>query len=214
MRDSGATVTGAIIAVVVGCLVVLNMFGGVVSGIWLAVKGEWHLLLTGFALSFAMPLVWTIVTWPAIGLGTVLFRDHKNPSRTTIATGGFIIAAWHAAILGAWTLGVFLYFTNHTTEGMLIPLILWGYSTTMAPLSYMAHKAPPDSNATTLGLLFTVLAYGLLVILYLVGVGMRTMIICVASLFAAQSIIGAFLAVATAPRRSPKYYVEDGSDFC
>ncbi len=159
------------------CLAVLNVFGGIVSGIWLVVKGEWRLVLLGFMFSFAMRWVWTLASLPAMGLAAILFGTSHSRTRWVVLSGGFVVAAWNALLIGVWTLLVFAFFIGHAERETVIPLLLWGYSTTMAPLSYMASYEPPDSPGTSFGLLLAVFSYALLMTLGFAGVQWRTMII-------------------------------------
>jgi len=51
----------------------------------------------------------------------------------------------------------------------IIPHLLWGYATMMAPLSYMASKEDPDSTGTTMAVFFAQICYFIYVLFYFFG---------------------------------------------
>lgn len=166
MRQAATTTGPAVLAGLVLCLALLNTFSGIVSGIWLAFSGEWGAIGLGFVFAFAMPLAWTIASLPSMGIAFFLFGGSATPNRALLA-GGFVLALWNGVLISGWTLLIFVFFAGRVAEGTTIPLLLWGYSTTMAPLAYMASTEPPDSTGSSFALLHAMAVYALLIALYL-----------------------------------------------
>jgi hypothetical protein len=191
-----------LVGLAVGCVFFLNVLGGLIAGVWLAVYSEWRLIILGFMFSFIMPFVWIIASLPAIGLATLLFSSNDAPTRFKMATGGFVTAAWSAALVAVWTLFVFHFFMVRAEPGTAIALLIWGYSTTMAPLSYMASKEPNDSVGTSLALLLAVIAYAFLALLYFAGASTPTMIAAVALLAMVEAVLATSLGVLAIPPRT------------
>lgn len=143
-----ATQAGSAVFALIGmCVLLVNVFGGLVSGIWLFAIGEWRAVVMGLILSFIMPTAWTIASLPMFGFAAILFGKDGNPSRPAMAAGGFVMSIWNAALIGMWCAGVFFLFSGKIEDGTSIPFLLWAYSTIMAPLAYMASKEPAAAMA-------------------------------------------------------------------
>ena len=188
-------------------LILFNMFGGLVAGIWLAIKGEWRLILVGAIVSFVMPFVFSIASIPAMGLALLLagFTTAIAKLRRTAivvnAIGMLVFAAWDAALICVWVLLVFVGFMTDAGNGLVAPLLIWTYSTTMAPLFYMARSEPTESTGTTLGLMLAFGGYLTLVVLYFVGAETRTMIGSLAVLAILKAVLAAASGAVKTPRR-------------
>lgn len=156
------------IELVVAVLIMANFFSGIVGGLWLAFSGGLSLVLYGIVLSIIMPWGYTLAALPQMGLAALLVNFVEKGNKLIVSILGFTTSVYGNFILALWTIFVFEVLVKSQPQS-LIPLLLWGYSTTMAPLSYMASKEPPDSTGTSMGLLFAQLSFILLTILFLVG---------------------------------------------
>src|SRR5688572_25581080 len=83
-------------------LLLVNILGGVVSGVWLLVKGQWGLVVSGIAMSFAMPWAWSIASLPAFAVAALLFADTEKRGRATLASGALFMTFWNAAVMAGW----------------------------------------------------------------------------------------------------------------
>lgn len=156
------------IELIVSVLILINFFSGIVGGIWLAFSGGLSLVIYGIILSIVMPWGYTLVALPQMGLAALLVNFVEKGNKFIVSIIGLVASVYGNSILALWTIFVFEALVKGQPQSF-IPLILWGYSTTMAPLSYMASKEPPDSTGTSMGLLFAQLSFVLLTILFLVG---------------------------------------------
>jgi len=156
------------IELVVTILILINSFSGIVGGIWLSFSGGLSLVLYGIGLSIFMPWGYSIAFLPQMGLAALLVNFVEKGNKLVVGTLGFITSVYGNFILAIWSVFVFESLIKNQPQP-LIPLLLWGYSTVMAPLSYMASKEPPDSTGNSMGLLFAQLSFILLTVLFLVG---------------------------------------------
>jgi hypothetical protein len=156
------------IDLIITILILINFFSGIVGGIWLSLTGRLSLVVYGIILSIIMPWLYTIIFIPQFALMTLVGKVYDKGNKILISILGFLASAYGNLILVIWTVFVFKNLVIQQTHS-LIPLLLWGYSTTMAPLSYMASKEPPDSSGTSMGLLFSQLSYLLLTILFILN---------------------------------------------
>lgn len=159
-----ATVGTAAISIIATIVLILNIFSGIVGGIWLAILGHWGSIGFGFGLGFAMPWIYFLVSRPAMGLGFIVAFFVERRSKTFISILGFLTALYNNALLASWVFGVYIFFMNRANAQSYIPYLLWSYSTMMAPLSYMASKEPPDNFGTTVGLFYSQICYFIFVL--------------------------------------------------
>lgn len=158
-KIGSSIVTGAL-AVLVGIVFVLNFASEIVGGIWLAILGDWKSILVGIGVSIGMPFAFMIVTLPSMGLGLILYGLIKKGQKIPAAVLGFVNMIYTNVVIAIWVVMVFRYFLERAGGRSIIPYLLWGYGTMMAPLSYMASKDGPEgSPANTLALTFAQLCY-------------------------------------------------------
>jgi len=164
-----STIGTATISLIATIVIILNFFSGIVGGIWLAILRNWGSIGIGFGLGFAMPWIYTLVSLPAMGLSVVVAFFAEKGSKTFTAILGFLTSLYHNALMAAWVIWVFGFFMGRADAKSFIPYLLWGYSTMMAPLSYMASKEPPDSLGTTLGVFYAQVCYFAYVLFFFFG---------------------------------------------
>lgn len=155
-------------------IVVLNLAGGVVAGIWLAIVGQWRLLLMGiaagivadFGIGFAM-MPNLLLAAPAVAL---LKRGYR--SGYALALMGQVYVG---AVLAVWCVAVLHLLTRGAAGNVMLPCLLWSYSAATGPVAHMARRELMGGNEyAMIHAFFLQIAY-LLVILatLLVGFGLR-----------------------------------------
>ncbi|NMD01423.1 MAG: tetratricopeptide repeat protein [Bacteroidales bacterium] len=148
---------------------IINFFSGIVGAIWLVITGGWSLVVIGLIYSFLMPWVYTIASLPTWLIVPLVVKAAEKGNRVMTAILGFILSGYNNFILSVWVSFVFIWAVTNT-QYPLIAILLWGYSIAMGPVGYMASKEGPDAGTgTTLGVLFTQVAYLVLVINLLFG---------------------------------------------
>lgn len=200
MRNAITIAGSAVSALILACLILVKL-GGIVACIWLLARGDWRLVVLGFLLGIVMPWAMTIASLPSMGLAALLFGANDSPNRSTVAVFGFVFALWDGIQIAAWTAYVFFLFTGRIVPGATVPLLLWTYSTIMAPLAYMASKEPEDSPGTVLGILLALAIYVVLLVTYLVGASRGTAFFVVAIVAIIEAGLATSLGVAMTPRR-------------
>lgn len=153
------TTATAVLAVVVAAVALLSLLGGTIVVIWLAVLRDWAAIGLGIAAGILMPWGYTLVTLPAMGLGLVAFALARSRGRLAAIPFGFLTSLYNNAVIAAWVIAVFAFATARAEGRPSIPYLLWAYTTTMAPLGYMAKHEPPESMATSMALFFAVISY-------------------------------------------------------
>ncbi len=181
-----AGIGSAFLTIIMTPLIILNIFSGIVGGVWFAVIGQWKLIGLGLLLSFVMPWSYAIVSLPGMGLGIIAISLGEKGSKFGVSVFGFLASILEYVLLSTWCLIVFIFFIKNMGSGSCIPYLLWAYSTAMAPLGFMASKESPDSIGTAMGLFYAEISFVILAILWLFSIPFKTTIFilaCVAVIF-------------------------------
>ena len=168
-------------------LVFMNIFGGVISGIWLAVLGEWK--------AIGMGVILIIVS--AIGLGFVLMPSliFALPATRAIEAGKNSLAAflggltmiYTGVVMLCWAIIIFVYYYKASDSSSLIPMLFWSYGVATAPWSHMAKSdQQAGNNFSAIPVFFLSIGYLVMIIAVLI-VG--------PSLLASTIILGVFILI-------------------
>lgn len=150
-------------------LILLNLLGGLVGGVWLLVLGEWMAFTVGLLGGLVGSFVCGVAIAPGMAIsasGVAIFVKGglwRMPAIPLLAVG----VSWTYAVICGWAFLAFRYFLGNADEASLYPMLLVGYSMTISPWAAMARSEGPDSAAyvTTFFLQIAALA-PLLVILF------------------------------------------------
>ncbi len=138
-------------------LVPLNVFGGIISGIWLAALGEWSLIAYGIGTdifgSFFLAIPLLLTTALSIP-GQALIEKRKKFAGMLFALLSLLVTY---SIIALWCLGVLFVFLGHRTASNSFPLLLWIFSTATGPWTYMASREG-NNHGASISLLSTHLA--------------------------------------------------------
>jgi len=171
-------------------LLILNMLGGIVSGIWLAILGEWGAIGLGIlSLAFATFLL-AIALIPSLLLAAPAAYCAEKGKTFGLVCFGALSSLYILAIVTLWCCGILFLFVKDATANSLIPRLIWSYGVATGPWAYMASKdqgPQGEGFASTLATFLAELAY--LVILLLV-------ILTPITLFGAIKVFGGFMLVA------------------
>lgn len=122
-------------------LMLLNTFGGIIAGIWLAILGEWGTIGTGLVLAIGGPFFLSI----PLGLSMLVLvpmlqflEKIKNPILQ--APFAAIGASVTLAVMVAWCYLCMFLLLEDATSSSIFPLLLWTYGAVTGPFVYMAQK--------------------------------------------------------------------------
>ena len=146
---------------------IFNFSSGIISGIWLALLGEWGSI--GYGILFLIFSAWGLglILMP----GTLLFGMpiawfSKRDYTLGIFFFGFLSSLYTATVILVWCCIVLVYFLKDATSASLIPRLIWSYGVAIGPWAHMASYESLDS-ASTLITFFIQIAYIAVIILIL-----------------------------------------------
>jgi hypothetical protein len=180
----------SLLALVIIPLVLLNAFGGIASGIWLAVLGEWWalgygligLLLSHFFLAFVLAPGLIILLAPA----GILFEKQRPFLALPLLLLG---TAYIYLVMTAWCLLAFVVFTTRADGETFWPLLIWSYGVALGPWVYMAQKEEQAGGGDT-SAVATLCAQVAYVIMALVSIFGRSTLVELAVVFGAVMLLG------------------------
>lgn len=158
------------VAIVTLPLMALNMVGGIVAFIWLAILGQWAFIIGGVLYIFLGYWFVSLMLMPGMIflLPINYFNEKKNA--VGLALFGLLNLAYVFVIIAVSSFYITQTFTDNLTGSNLVPLLIWSYSVAIAPWTYMASKEGRSDSAfdgTTTTLYFSQI--GLIITLILVG---------------------------------------------
>lgn len=131
----------AILSPIIFVIGIINMFGGVVGGIWLLVKGEWGVVLFSIGLLFVgSTFLISLLLLPSIGLGSLsvfLISKKKYLISGILAN---LSQIYIIIIMAAWGFAFMFFFLSKARLDTLIPMILLSYGPATGPWAYMASN--------------------------------------------------------------------------
>lgn len=171
---------------------ILNLFGGIIAGIWLLSRGEVRVVVVGFIVSLIMPNFWWIIFLPVIGFLALRGSYKPNGNNTRFLIYSFINLLYQSFTNTVWVVLIFVYIVyieGAVSKGTPIPLAIWGYSVATSPIIFMASYETLDNIAAYAMVFLSETGYILLVILYFCGVpfvyslGVLTTVLLIANTF-------------------------------
>lgn len=128
-------------------LALINLLGGIVSGIWLAVLGEWGSIGWGFVFLFGGAIAISLAMLPGLLVMAPVAYFHDKGPKAAFYLFGFLGSLYTIAVITAWCCVVLVFFNKRADSSSLIPLLIWSYGAATAPLSYMAQKEQNEYSA-------------------------------------------------------------------
>jgi hypothetical protein len=160
----------ALLQVLMVPLVVLNIFGAIVSGIWLAVLGQWGAIGIGLLAMFVSSFVLGIAMLPQLAIGAPAVWCIDKGYKIVGYFFGFLAGAYLYALITLWSGGVLWTFMGKvTTHSQLFPMLVWSYGVATSPWSYMASRESQggDGSTAVFTVLFMQLGYLLMMLMIL-----------------------------------------------
>jgi len=167
----------------------LNMLGGIVAGIWLAILGEWGIIGYGIVALFVSGFGLGLAMAPGLLFAAPAAALHEKGHKLGFYFFGFLGALYTVAVLTAWCIAVLYFFARQADSSSVFPILLWSYGVATGPIAWMAHKEAQGGGGegAMISTFFAQVAYVLVILAVLF---FRVSIVDVAVLFGAIMIVG------------------------
>jgi hypothetical protein len=140
----------AFLSLLVLPIAILNFAGGIIGGIWLAVLGQWSLVGIGLAAAVLSPMLLSLLLMPGMLFAAPAALAMGKWHHVIGILFGAIAALWTNAVIVAWCVVIFIFVIEHFKIGSIWPYLLWAYSVSTCPWTYMASREVlSDPNSTS-----------------------------------------------------------------
>ena len=179
-----------IINILAALLVFLNLFGGIVSGIWLVILGEWETVGIGvLAMVLSVPILGIA---GQLSLPLTAAASYFYEKGFSILVGFFLFLSniYVIALIFVWCVGVYIYFGSRAVDaGSFLPTVIWSYGVALAPWVYMAKQEVQGGTGEGSALITLFAQIGYVVMMLMI------LFMHVSSLMVLISVFGAILSI-------------------
>lgn len=144
---------GTVIGILTAPIIVLNMLGGIIAGVWLAFLGEWRLIILGILLVFTAHIYLSILlllSLPLDAIGMYLYKKDNIFRHVFLFLSQFYT---NLLIVGTCAFAYFvcLYFCDGESKIGMIPYMLWSWGMALGPWQYFqSHERDNEYSAIDL----------------------------------------------------------------
>ena len=178
-------------------LAILNVLGGVVSGIWLAILGEWGSIGYGVLAMVFSGFVLGIALMPSLLFAAPGAYFAEKGIVWLFYIFAFLSSIYVVALMAAWCGAVLYFFAIRATSDTWLPILIWSYGVALGPWQWMAQKDAQGGGgeASMASTFFAQVGY---VVMILMAILIRVTIADLLSVFIVIMLIGVFFQCALA----------------
>jgi len=188
-------------------IAILNMFGGVTAGIWLACLGEWKAIGFGLLLLVSSHFLLAFVLMPGFVFALPAVKAIESGRTVIGGLVGSLSVIYTTTVIVVWSYLMLRYFHGRASEASEIPLLLWSYGAATGPWVFMASKDQQSQDGgnvhSTFHVFFLSLGYICCILALLLGrFSLDTCLWILGSFMAVSCVISATVAVAEMRERA------------
>jgi energy-coupling factor transporter ATP-binding protein EcfA2 len=178
-------------------ILLLDFLGGLIGFIWLAILGEWGIVIGGVIYMVIGAFVVSLLLIPSLILIAPITYFAKRENIAGIAFFGLLSVSYVAIIIYFTCSWIFKSYTGSIPAGNpLLPYLLWSYAIATAPWAYMASKEDKEATGTFMALFFSKLGLACVVVLTgFFGVALSTSLGVFAFLMFVEVLVAATITV-------------------
>ena len=177
-------------------IMILNLLGGIISGIWLVILGEWgeivrgiiFMIISSFAISFAL--------MPGLLFSAPAAMAMEKRRKSLGIFFGSLSVLYTVSLITVWCLWIMWLFVSSATESSLIPLLIWSYGVALAPWMWLAQNDQQDggNEFSIFTTFFAQISYILAMVMFFLGAMLGTIAIVFGVIMLTGAILQMFIA--------------------
>lgn len=140
-------------------ILLINVVGGIIGGIWLLFRGEWGLFFRGIAWAIVSPWVLSFLMLPGLGIAALAIKFQRK--KWLVYPLAFLSSMYTNFLIVTTCAGAFVICLARAQEGIgfsVIPYLLWAWGMGLGPWQYFASKEQ-NNEFTGLSLFFASILY-------------------------------------------------------
>jgi hypothetical protein len=139
-------------------LMILNLLGGIVSGIWLIVLGEWRMIFLGICFLFVSHWIISIALMPGMLLVMPAMLAIQKGKKVIGSILGSLNILYTMILITIWCLYIMAMFVNMASDKSIVPALIWSYGVALGPWMYLAQKDQLGGGGSSFSAITTLLA--------------------------------------------------------
>ena len=121
-------------------IMLLNLLGGIVSGIWLAILGEWNEIFRGILFMVVSGFAISIALMPSLLFAAPAAMAIQKGKKLLGIFFGSLSVLYTFVLMTIWCVWIMWLFGSSANDRSLIPLLIWSYGVALAPWMWLAQK--------------------------------------------------------------------------
>jgi hypothetical protein len=129
----------------------MNIFSGIVGGIWLLILWEWRLLLIGLILTFTAHWYLSLILMLSTPFEIIAIKLYERNSKLSYLFSYFILLYYNILISASCIVAFIICtkFYDGEISISLVPYVLWAWAMALGPWRFLAtYGGKPDSSTT------------------------------------------------------------------
>ena len=178
-------------------IMILNLLGGIIAGIWLAILGEWGEIFRGILFMVVSGFAISIALMPSLLFAAPAAMAIEKGKKLLGMFFGSLSVLYTVALMTVWCIWIMWLFVSSATDSSLIPLLIWSYGVALAPWMWLAQKDQQGGGGNEYSMFtifFAQVSYILAMVMFFLGATLGT----IAVMFGAIMLLGAILQVSIA----------------
>ena len=155
----------------------LNIFVGIISGLWLAILGEWAEVIKGIFLAVVSFFLIPFALMPGFLLAVPAAIAKEHGKKILGIFLAFFNVFYLYALITVWCIWIMWLFISSATESSIIPILIWSYGVALAPWVLHARGDHQLSGNTIFSTFFAQVSYIIAMIIFFLGVPLGTIAI-------------------------------------
>lgn len=140
-------------------IMILNLLGSVIGGIWLIVLGNWTPIIYSLVLLFLGHWIISLLLMPAMLLLLPAAKAAESGWNSFAVFGGFLNALYTGTIMTFWAYWILQGYSAAGPATAQLPLLLLGYGAATGSWAYMASKENPTQSNASIWVFFLSVGY-------------------------------------------------------
>jgi len=142
-----------LIGILTTTFILFNFGAGIISFIWLAILGEWGIIVNGVILMMVSGFLISIALMPSLLFAApAAIAIEKGHKLMAVVFGGLAIL-YTVMLITIWCIWIMWTFTDTATVHSYIPILIWSYCVALGPWQWLAqqdsHSGNDSSSFTT-----------------------------------------------------------------
>ena len=174
----------------------LNLLGGIISGIWLVILGEWSEIFRGILFMVVSGFVISIALMPSLLFAAPAALAIQKGKKLLGMFFGSLSVVYTFGLMTIWCIWIMWLFASSANDEALIPLLIWSYGVALAPWMWLAQKDQQGggNEYSMFTIFFAQVSYILTMVMFFLGTTIGVLTITFGAIMLGGAILQVIIA--------------------